>query len=154
MVGCGGGLQRRWKAGLGSDEQRGCKRERAVGQRGRHLPARSELRNDLQSHFGRVGAFNGDGKLDLAVANASSNNVSIFLGNGDGTFQTVVNYPVGSAPVSVAVGDFNGDGNLDLAVANFSSNNVSILLGNGNGTFQAATNYAAGASPISVAVGG
>src|SRR5579864_14139 len=31
--------------------------------------------------------FNGDGKIDVAVANNFSNNVSILLGNGDGTFQ-------------------------------------------------------------------
>jgi hypothetical protein len=40
------------------------------------------------------------------------------LGNGDGTFQLPVNYPVGDGPQSVAVGDFNHDGKLDLAVAN------------------------------------
>ena len=39
-----------------------------------------------------VGDFNGDGKPDLAVANDGSNNVSVLLGNGDGTFQTAVNY--------------------------------------------------------------
>jgi streptogramin lyase len=90
----------------------------------------------------RWAIFNGDGKLDLVVANDGSNNVSILLGNGDGTFRAAVNYGVGSgsAPTSVAVGDFNGDGKLDLAVANELSNNVSILLGNGNGTFQAAVN--------------
>jgi hypothetical protein len=102
-----------------------------------------------------VGDFRGDGKLDLVVANDGSNNVSILLGNGDGTFQAAVNYGVGSgsAPTSVAVGDFNGDGKLDLAVANELSNNVSILLGNGDGTFQAAVNYGAGSTLFAVAVG-
>src|SRR5580658_474305 len=99
-----------------------------------------------------VGDFNGDGKLDLVVANEGSNNVGILLGNGDGTFQAAVNYGVGSAPTSVAVGDFNGDGKLDLAVVNELSNNVSILLGNGDGMFQAAVNYGAGLSLFSVAV--
>ena len=95
-----------------------------------------------------VGDFNGDGKLDLAVVNYGSSNVSILLGNGDGTFKTAVNYGAGSsAPYSVAVADFNGDGKLDLAVANIASNNVSILLGNGDGTFQAAVNYGAGSNP-------
>jgi hypothetical protein len=100
-----------------------------------------------------VGDFNGDGKLDLAVANSASNNVSVLLGNGDGTFQAAVNYAVGTNPASVAVGDLNGDGKLDLAVANIGSNNVSVLLGNGDGTFKAAVNYAVGSSPYSVAVG-
>ena len=99
-----------------------------------------------------VGDFNGDGKLDLAVANEGSDNVSILLGNGDGTFQAAVDYGAGTDPDSVAVGDFNGDGKLDLVVANDDSNNVSILLGNGDGTFQAAVNYGVSA-PSSVAVG-
>ena len=45
-----------------------------------------------------VGDFNGDGKLDLAVANYESNNVSMLLGNGDGTFQAAVNYGAGTEP--------------------------------------------------------
>ncbi|MGA7753082.1 MAG: FG-GAP-like repeat-containing protein [Candidatus Sulfotelmatobacter sp.] len=79
--------------------------------------------------------FNGDGKLDLAVANApngiaSSGCVSILRGNGDGTFQSHVDYALGTPGLySVAVGEFNGDGYLDLV-----SNSV-ILLGNGDGTF-------------------
>jgi hypothetical protein len=75
-----------------------------------------------------VGDFNGDGTLDLAVANYYSNTVSVLLGNGDGSFQAAVNYAAGSLQSSVAVGDFNGDGALDLAVANYRSNDVSILL--------------------------
>jgi hypothetical protein len=100
-----------------------------------------------------VGDFNGDNKLDLAVANEGSNNVSVLLGNGDGTFQAAVDYGAGSNPSSVAVGDFRGGGKLDLVVANDASNNVSILLGNGDGTFQAAVNYGVGSAPTSVAVG-
>jgi hypothetical protein len=98
--------------------------------------------------------FNGDGKLDLVVANSGSNNVSVLLGNGDGTFQAAVNYDAGSNPQFVAVGDFNADGKLDLAVVNGSSGigSVSILLGKGDGTFQAAVSYGVGLQPISVAV--
>jgi len=104
-----------------------------------------------------VGDFNGDGKLDLAVANVgtvgdSPGNVSILLGNGDGTFQPAVNYSAGQDSTSAVVGDFNGDGNLDLAVANVGGN-VSILLGNGDGTFQPAVSYPAGQGPTSVVVG-
>ena len=100
-----------------------------------------------------AGDFNGDGKLDLAVANSESNTVSLLLGNGDGTFQAKTDYATGSYPVSMAVGDFNGDGKCDLAVANEDDNTVSVLMGNGNGTFQAKTDYATGSYPVSVAVG-
>src|SRR5438128_2058650 len=96
-----------------------------------------------------AGNFNGDGKLDLAVANAGSNNVSMLLGNGDGTFKPALNSGV-LGPGSLAVGDFNGDGKLDLAVTNAG---VSILLGNGDGAFRAPVTYATGNSPSSVAVG-
>ena len=93
-----------------------------------------------------VGDFNRDGKPDLATANHDSNNVSILLGNGSGTFAAAVNpIAVGTnGPASVAVGDFNRDGKPDLAMANSVSNNVSILLGNGNGTFAAAVNLCSG----------
>src|SRR5207245_914896 len=85
--------------------------------------------------------FNRDHKLDLAVPNPNSNNVSILLGNGDGTFRPAVNYSVGQGPVTAAVGDFNRDGKLDLVVANNFSNNVSVLLGNGDGTFRTPVNH-------------
>jgi len=103
-----------------------------------------------------VSDFNGDGKADLAVVNnLGSANVSILLGNGDGTFAPAASPATGTNPYSAAVGDFNGDGKADLAVANFSSNTVSILLGNGDGTFAPAPGSApvTGNNPTSVAVG-
>src|SRR5437879_12731165 len=96
-----------------------------------------------------VGDFDGDTRLDLAVANADS--VSVLLGNGDGTFQTAVNYDAGSYPSSVVAGDLNGDKHPDLVVVN--STGISVLLGNGDGTFQSAVNYAAGSAPYSVVIG-
>ncbi len=100
-----------------------------------------------------VADFNGDGKLDLAVTNISSNSVSILLGKGDGTFGAPVNFATGNNPLRGVVGDFNGDGKPDLAIPNKFSNNVSVLLGNGDGTFQPAVSYAAGNSPVVVALG-
>jgi hypothetical protein len=103
-----------------------------------------------------VGDFNGDGKPDIAVANAGggvAGNVSVLLGNGDGTFQAAVNYRAGTGPDAVVVADFNSDGKLDLAVANPPDGTVSILLGRGDGTFKPAVNYHAGAGAARLAVG-
>ncbi len=102
------------------------------------------------------GDFNGDGKLDLAVANeggGTGGNVSILLGNGDGSFPTHHEYPAGNVPNSVVTGDFNGDGFLDLAVANYGSSNVSILLGAGDASFPSHVDYPVGFQPIWVATG-
>src|SRR5208282_5667077 len=107
-----------------------------------------------------AGDFNGDGKPDLAVANGNNagygyygSTVSILLGNGDGTFQSHVDYSVGSNPTGIASGDFNGDGKLDLVAVNNSSNSVSVLTGIGDGTFKSHVDYATGTGPSSVAVG-
>ena len=104
-----------------------------------------------------VGDFNLDRKLDLVVANSSSDSVGVLLGNGDGTFQPAVTFPAGgTAPQSVAVGDFNGDGNPDLAVANYYSNNVTVLLGDGRGNFGTARvvqSFGTSMSPICVSAG-
>ncbi|HEY5083636.1 MAG TPA: VCBS repeat-containing protein, partial [Rhizomicrobium sp.] len=103
-----------------------------------------------------MGDFNGDKKLDLAVANYTDNTVTILLGNGDGTFTPSADSPVsvGGAPDSVIAGDFNGDGRLDLAIANSTDNTLTILLGGGDGTFTAATSApVTGTTPYGLAVG-
>ena len=72
-----------------------------------------------------AGDFNGDGELDLAVANAGTDTIEILLNNGNGTFTAGNSYAhtrgyYGNAiPYDVIAGDFNGDGNLDFAVANY-----------------------------------
>src|ERR1017187_9662030 len=101
-----------------------------------------------------VGDFNGDGKVDLAITNATDNKVSILLGNGDGTFQPQATYNVGGQPGPITVGDFNGDGKLDLAIGNLTGQSISVLIGNGDGTFRPQVTYStSGVTPISIAVG-
>jgi FG-GAP-like repeat/Abnormal spindle-like microcephaly-assoc'd, ASPM-SPD-2-Hydin len=102
-----------------------------------------------------VGDFNHDGKLDMAVASLYSTQVSVLLGNGDGTFRPAVQYASGPGPRWMVAADINGDGNLDLAVADFATtpNNVAVLLGNGDGTFQAPTFLSVPGIPSGIAVG-
>ena len=64
-----------------------------------------------------AGDFNGDGRPDLAVANPNRDEVSVLLGNGDGTFQAPRSPARPGGPYAIVAGDFNGDGRLDLAVA-------------------------------------
>lgn len=105
-----------------------------------------------------TGDVNGDGKLDVVLANNCTNNndcssgsATVLLGNGDGTFQTATTYNSGGQGTqSVAVGDVNGDGKLDIVLANNCADNncsngsVSILLGNGDATFQSAVSFSSG----------
>ena len=94
---------------------------------------------------------NGDGKLDLIVANSADSTISVLLGNGDGSFLPQNTIHVGNSPQAVAVADLNGDGKLDLIVANTADNTIGVLLGNGDGTFQPqqTTNVGGGRLPSS-----
>ena len=102
-----------------------------------------------QTAFGVVRAdFDGDGKPDLATIDSSG--VSIWLGNGDGTFRAGPVYPLPQC-VFIAAADFTRYGHVDLAVTR-SSGSVAVLLGNGDGTFQPAVDYAVGAGPQGIAI--
>ena len=101
-----------------------------------------------------AGDFNGDGIQDLVTSNRGSNDVSVLLGNGDGTFQAARNFPAGGGAGYVGVGDFNRDGIQDLVTADYNSGTVSELLGVGDGTFLPPRTFPAGdTNPNSLAIG-
>jgi len=98
--------------------------------------------------------FNHDGKLDLATADFTSQDVSILLGKGDGTFRRAHQFSTTLGPSALAVGDFNGDGNLDIAVTEygFGSSALAIFLGRGDGTFVAGPVYTTVSLPYDITV--
>ena len=114
-----------------------------------------------------MGDVNGDGRLDLAVANYGSDTVSLLLNNTPVGSTTLSFAPktdfamgTGSAPTSVTMGDVNGDGRLDLAVANYgiNVNKVSLLLntttpGATTPGFSTKSDFATGGRPVSVTMG-
>jgi hypothetical protein len=102
-----------------------------------------------------VADFNQDGNADLVVVGTpvGTADISVLLGNGDGTFRGALDFSTanaGQGAVAMTAGDFNGDGIPDLAVLD---TDLSILLGNGDGTFGAPLNNATRNGPISVATG-
>lgn len=121
----------------------------------------------VQPMAAAVADLNGDHNPDLVVVNQACTtepcppgSVSIFLGNGDGTFGARVDHECAADPVSVVVGDFNGDGKPDLAVAagvsRISSGApglVSILLGDGDGGFGSHSDFPAGSGVVGLVAG-
>jgi large repetitive protein len=94
-------------------------------------------------NIGRIATadFNRDGNLDLLVGflvTPDGSRPAVLLGNGDGTFQTPPNFPVGEIDGPVIANDVNGDGFPDILTLDRSG--LSVFLGNGDGTFQPALN--------------
>lgn len=94
--------------------------------------------------------FDRDGKLDLAVSNGGpmSSAVSIWMGNGDGTFREPTDYKTGKRPLVVTFADFNNDRVTDLLVINGEMDTFTTFLGNGDGTFQQGKESGADAGPV------
>src|SRR5207237_9986907 len=92
--------------------------------------------------------FNGDGNLDIAVADGGSADVAVLLGKGDGSFRPASFFAAGNDPESIRAADLNGDGKIDLVVDGYYSNYLMTLAGNGDGTFRAPTIGAGGDSEV------
>ena len=100
--------------------------------------------------------LDGDGKLDMVVANSGNNSVSVHRGLGDGSFAAPNSYAAGPGAYALAMGDFNEDGITDLAVADNGVSSVAILLGLGssgvgNGAFGPLTSFPCGDGPFRIA---
>ena len=116
---------------------------------------RGELRHGVQYEHGdtptsvALSDLNGDGRFDLVVTNGGpmSNAVSVWLGNGDGTFRDPKDYSTGRRPLGVSFGDFNNDHNSDLLVINGEKDSFTTFLGNGNATFRPGKDAGADAGP-------
>jgi hypothetical protein len=101
-----------------------------------------------------TGDFNHDGHLDFAVANGGTNDIWIYLGNGDNTFQLprIVPLKRGVGPLSMVAADLRKNGTQDLVVAEIETGTVGVLLGNGDGTFADETLYSVPHLAAAVAV--
>lgn len=119
-------------------------------------PVASSLNAGANPTLLATGDFNGDGKLDIAVANGSTHTIQILLGNGDGTFTSGPSFSVGtspaSLPTSIAVGDFTEDGKLDLAVGVSPDSVIEIFAGDGTGNFSLINTINSVVNPVSLVV--
>ncbi len=106
------------------------------------------------AHQLALGDFNNDHRLDVAAVGyfGGSQDLWILLGNGDGTLQPSLTYPLARTPGSVAAADFNHDGKLDLVIGNYIGSGVAVLLGKGDGLFQPEVDYATTGGTDSVGV--
>jgi hypothetical protein len=98
----------------------------------------------------RAADFNGDRKLDLLTANLGPSTISVFLGNGDGTFRKDVLLDGGKNCAFLAVGDLDGDGDLDFVVTHWTEDFVSVFLNSGAATFGSRADYKVGLGPYGV----
>jgi hypothetical protein len=93
-----------------------------------------------------AGDFNNDNRSDIVVANSGTDNISVRIGLGNGTFETPKMYWIyaGSYPRYVNIADLDNDSNLDIVTVSSKGNSVSVMMGYGNGSFKSQMMYSTG----------
>jgi hypothetical protein len=109
---------------------------------------RSHAINDV-----RAADFNADGNQDLVTANLGTSTVSIFPGNGDGTFQKDMILEAGKNGAFLATADFDSDGDTDFVITHWTEDFASVFLNRGDGTFAERKDYKTGLGNYGVDVG-
>ena len=106
-----------------------------------------------------IGDLNGDGKPDIAVANAGSNTVFVFRNTstiGSISFATAISLTTGTTPYDLSIADLNGDGLQDIAVANSGTTTISVFkntMSTGSLSFAAKADFTVGSNPKGIAIG-
>jgi len=124
---------------------------------------RIDVSTQINANGFAIGDINGDGRPDIAIANDTTSNVSVFLntttpGSTSITFASAVNFATGARPASLVFADLNHDGRTDLAVTSLQSNQLSVLFnttaaGASTPTFAAQQTLTTLSSPVSIAAG-
>jgi len=104
--------------------------------------------------LGRGGAdLNGDGNLDIVSSNNNESYLSVYLGNGDGSFKPHTRAACAFAPENIVIMDFNGDGIPDIAFMSFGEEDAGVMAGKGDGTFGPPVFFGANVFPLQIAAG-
>ncbi len=104
------------------------------------------IANEIEASPNDAADFNADGRTDIVTSNTQNGSISVFIGNGNGTFQPRQFRDAGDQSHGVVTLDADGDGDLDIVNANSSSDNLALFLNDGNGVFSNATFFDGGGS--------
>ena len=98
-----------------------------------------------------IGDFNEDGWPDISTPNFLTDNIAVFLSDGEGGYLLPDYYDSPGDPRTIISGDFNGDGRADIATANIESRNILVYINNGDGSFAEASIFPSRSTPSDLA---